>query len=252
VFRLILSPANVSETSVTLDAETAHYLQRVLRVRPKDKGQLVLKDKAVLDISVKAFNKNSLTFDLLSESPLPTPDYPLITLAQCLPKQDKMSSILKACTECGVSTFIPLISDRCVPQLTPNKETIRLKRWQTIIHSASLQSQQWAIPTLHPIQSLKDLGNHFETTDYDLKLVPWEEEGLQSSIKSVLASVKSPPKRVFILIGPEGGLTNEEVSFLKSLGCKGVSLGRSILRVEHAGLLACGFSKDSQKPSKTS
>lgn len=108
-------------------------------------------------------------------------------------------------------------------------------RWEKIAVEASKQSQRSYLPKFLAARNWQDAVGLLPS--YDLVVVPWEEEREQS-LKSVLREHPKRCERVALVIGPEGGLTEEEVSELKKLGALAVSLGRNILRTETAAVAA--------------
>ncbi len=215
---------------------------KVLRVSP---GQtlVILTPLEEICVEVVAISKK-LKAKVLSRSPLPVPLLS-IHLVQSLPKGDKIGDIIQSCTELGVSRITPVISARSVSSPDAGSAARKQERWQTIAESAATQSRQMRCPPVDAIVSLEDWQ---PDGDYDLKLVCWEETDVSVSLKSVLTGFVSPLAahaqagtsfRVVIVIGPESGLSDTEVAILKAKGLIPVSLGETILRVEHAGFYAC-------------
>ena len=113
------------------------------------------------------------------------------------------------------------------------------------MESAAEQSKQLKIPELSPPFHLSDLSKHVRASDYDLKLICWESE-ITTSIKQALHVFKQAKEgqeekrlQVAILIGPESGLTKHEVGQCQDQEFVSVSLGPTVLRVEHAAFFAC-------------
>ncbi len=175
---------------------------------------------------------------------LNAPERPELILVQGLAKGDKMETIIRHATELGVSAFIPLASSRCVMKLDSKKKDRKLDRWRSIARSAAQQSGQPFVPeVLSPMSVLQSAEALRGVTAV---LVCWEEAPTSKSIREALdrglVSHKILPAdaRVALVVGPEGGLSSDEVgAYLDANPCASlVSLGSSILRTETAGIVA--------------
>ncbi len=154
-----------------------------------------------------------------------------ITLYQGLPKSDKMDYIVQKATELGVKEIVPVEMDRCVAKLKPKDVDKKISRWQKIANEASKQSKRQRIPNVAmPIKLDKlNLDKH------DLIILLYENEQ-NNSLKDILTDTNV--KSVGVIVGTEGGLTEDEVCYLIKNGAKSVTLGNRILRTETAGI-AC-------------
>jgi len=164
-----------------------------------------------------------------------------VTLAQGLAKGDKMDFIVQKAVELGVVAIVPLAMEHSVVHLQEEREKKKIERWQKIAHSAAEQSKRDIVPKVYSVHTLREILQK----KFDLILLAYECE-TTVSMKDVLQ--KSGAQNILLIIGPEGGLTLEEVELAKKAGAKTVSLGRRILRAETASLvgLSCIFyEKDS-------
>ncbi len=228
--RLFCLESDIQQNTLQLSQDDSHYLKNVVRLSPKDSLELVTETR-LLTVTDLLLSKKHLEFIIKNEAKLPKEEPFHITLAQCLPKQDKFSDILRCCTELGVSAFIPVSSDRSIPKIEKQQE--KIQRWTSVLNSAASQSKQFKCPKMLPFATLKEL----DTAPYDCILIFWEVE--KKPLKHVLNTIQSHSvKRILVVIGPEGGLSTEEVDYLVKKGGLSVSLGKTILRVEHAGLAA--------------
>ncbi len=162
----------------------------------------------------------------------PANSLPHITIAQGVPKGQKMDFVVEKLTELGAASIIPLQSERTiVSDVSPNK----LERWRRLAKSAAQQCGRNDIPQIEDPLALRDLLARF--SDYDLVLLPWElAEG--APLRETLPTLLSEMQRVLVLIGPEGGFSHAEAEAARSAGAQLVSLGSRILRTETAGLVA--------------
>ncbi|HKZ18169.1 MAG TPA: 16S rRNA (uracil(1498)-N(3))-methyltransferase [Geobacteraceae bacterium] len=156
---------------------------------------------------------------------------PEITLYQGLPKGNKMEFILQKSTELGVSEIVPFVAGRSIPRLPKERESERLVRWQKIALEAARQSDRIIFPRVSP---LKEFSGVLDSSIHSVKLLLWEKE--QSTRLKPILSDLSPPESVAVMVGPEGGLTDEEAKAAMEAGFIPVTLGHRILRTETAAI----------------
>ncbi|GAC1616833.1 MAG: 16S rRNA (uracil(1498)-N(3))-methyltransferase [Ktedonobacteraceae bacterium] len=163
-----------------------------------------------------------------SESPI------RIVLCQGLLKSARFEWILEKGTELGVSVFSPILCRRSTAGLE-EAGSAKIQRWQRIIQEATEQCGRSRMPELLPIRPLKQALD--EMPHDALALIPWEEEHGQS-LRDALRAFNRQEKTVLLFIGPEGGLTLDEVKLAQRHGVQSVTLGQRILRAETAALAA--------------
>ena len=167
---------------------------------------------------------------------------PRVTLVQGLCKGSKMDSVIRHATELGVCKFMPFAANRSVLKLAGSRAQTKVARWQAIAKSAAMQAGQTRIPKVLQPASVQGLCEALK--NYDAVLVCWEQAQQTScALAQALApaaSTCSSNAKVAVVVGPEGGITQEEIDcFLSSIpNAKLISLGRSILRTETAGIVA--------------
>ena len=209
---------------IRLPDELKRHLQTVLRLQPGDKIQLF---NGAGQVATSILREGS-EVELQGVVDYPPPLCSLI-LIQGLPKGDKLELILQKGTELGVNKFYLTTMERSVGLLKSNRKQKRLERWQKIIQEAARQSRQYHLPQLTADTSLTEA---LSTVEADLKLLLWEESA--EPLEEVLPQL--PPQRIAVVVGPEGGISQQEADQAKSEGYRAVSLGPRILRTETAGL----------------
>jgi len=236
--QLFIVKSQVFDGYVTLFQDQFHYLTRVRRLKVGEKMDFVVENQTRLTVSVTSIQDPSVFFDLISEDHVKSDSPVSVTLVQCCPKQDKLSEIIDSCTQAGLSALIPVLSARSIVDYSPSKQEQKVQRWKTIAADASRQSQRSTVLDLSPILTFQEFATIGDSHQWDLKLVCWEEATV--SLRSVLDAFQAQanPVRVCLVIGPEGGLTAQEVQTLCAKGFLSVSLGSSILRTENAGFFA--------------
>ena len=157
-----------------------------------------------------------------------------ITLYQGLPKADKMELIVQKATELGACAVVPVAMSRCVVQLDQKDGRKKQERWQKIAREACKQSGRCEMMQVtEPIpfkQLLAKLAEH------EAAIVPWEDARGYSLAK--FHAEHPDVTDLAIVIGPEGGMSGEEIARMKDVNCRSVTLGPRILRTETAGLCA--------------
>ena len=227
-------------TTVCFDKNDFHYLTRVRRVKVGEVLDLIVDKTIEKNVKIMAIEKDSVTVKVLNESEIKGYRGVEVTLIQGLPKQDKFSDLLNSNTQIGVSRFIPVITKRSVVVYDEKQRVKKKKRWLDIIQSASQQSYSLSIPELSEIVEFNTFLEAYDSSFYELSLVAWEDEK-KTTLKTLLntLSLGENPLRIAVFIGPEGGVSSDEVDLLLKKGFISVSLGSTILRTETAGLVAC-------------
>jgi 16S rRNA (uracil1498-N3)-methyltransferase len=244
--RLFISSPSLDGVTIVLSKDQYHHLANVCRYSDGDKVEVIIDHSIKKVVEISSLEKGLLTIKkTVSEETLnPLPEK--VTIAQCLPKQDKMSDILRKCSELAALKFIPLRSKRSVIKIdSDSKERQKRDRWQKVVQSAAEQAHLSFVPEVTDIHTLTDISE-WDSNNYTLKLCCWEES--ERPLKEVLEEVvPTPPSHkenepsnkenevsILMVIGPEGGLSPQEASLLEESGFVLCSLGKSILRVENA------------------
>lgn len=213
--------------SHALPEAQAHYIGRVLRLAPGAAVQLFDGSGSEFCGVLSEVGKKHVLVELhehiegLAESPL------RIHLGQGLSRGERMDWAIQKATELGVSEITPIVSERCEVRLKDERADKRLAHWRQIAISACEQSGRSKLPQIHSPQLLAEWLAQLQA---DLKLVlhptaePW--------------SSHAKPQSLAFLIGPEGGLSDAEVSLAQGQGFHPARLGPRVLRTETAPLVA--------------
>ena len=157
-----------------------------------------------------------------------------VDIYQGLPKADKMELIIQKSIELGVNAIIPVEMKRCIVKLDSKSESKKIERWQKIAESAAKQSGRNLVPEIRNIIKIEEIAKL--TNTYDSIVVCYENEK-ENYIKNELLKLKNKENvKIAVVIGPEGGLEETEVEFLKQSGASVVTLGNRILRTETVAL----------------
>jgi 16S rRNA (uracil1498-N3)-methyltransferase len=157
---------------------------------------------------------------------------PQITVAQGVPKGQKMDFVVEKLTELGVASIVPLQSERTVvTDVGANK----LERWRRLAKTAAQQCGRADVPRIEDPLTLSELLAHFK--EYDPVLFPWELAD-RVPLRERLPSLVASAQRILVIIGPEGGFSHAEAQAAQDAGAQLISLGSRILRTETAALVA--------------
>jgi len=212
-----------------INGEEAHHLTRVLRVEPGQKFEISDNQRVYL-AEVESARKDLVSFAILEEIPAAVPSVHT-TLYAALIKFERFEWLIEKATELGVSAMIPVETARSEKGLE-RAASKRLPRWERIAREASEQSRRARLPV---IESSVDLAHALrQAADYRFVL----EETEAPPILSAFPEKRAPSDRVAILVGPEGGWTDDERARITCAGWRAVSLGANVLRAETAAIAA--------------
>jgi 16S rRNA (uracil1498-N3)-methyltransferase len=226
--RIYSAAALSSGLRTELDDQAFAHLIRVLRMNDGDPVRLFNGDGheyagQLCDVQKKS--ASVLVGDILRSEA----DTPLkLQLGQVVSKGDRMDFTIQKATELGISDITPLWSERCEVRLKGERLDKKMEHWQKVAISACEQSGRNRIPTIHQPQYFADWAKN-NNADVRLLLHPHRQKPLRDYPQ---------PASVALLVGPEGGFSEQEVEMAMSSGFAGLTLGPRILRTETAALAA--------------
>lgn len=222
-------PEKFTAAFVELTGDEHHHLSRVLHHKIGDRvtvvdgagnaavdGEIIFSDRAVTRIKIHVIKHK------LGEPAVH------LTLAQAVPKGARFDWVVEKATEIGVSAFIPLISEHS--EVNPGSG--KTERWRRLALAAMKQSCRSIWPDVNEPTPFFELCQTIKNFDLAILAHPTENDILKDLASQVM------PQKVLLMVGPEGGFTEEEIEFAQKSGCKLLSLGPRRLRSETAGLVA--------------
>lgn len=231
--RYFLPFEKTDEQLIKLPKETAHHLRTVLRAEVGTPAEFVFKDhQAYLGRVAKVDDGTWVTLESKLDENRSLPIR--ITIACGLPKGEKTQLITQKATELGVDRIIFFQSERSISKWNTEKQGKKVERLQTIAQNASEQSHRTDVPIIEYMPKLEQVL----ALPYDQKLVAWEEaakQGEQSKLVQVFNHL-TEGQTLLAIFGPEGGLSEQEVSLMNQAGVETAGLGPRILRTETAPL----------------
>ena len=213
-------------SEAVLDKDVHHHLLKVLRFPigsmitlfngdGYDYVAKIVSVNRICKVEVNTREKNN------SESSLD------LTLAQGIAKGEKMDFLIQKAVELGVNRIVPLQTERCVVRLKGEKIAKRIEHWQKIANHACAQSGRAVVVEVDTQKTLSELLSVKVSNGFVL----------HHQATNTLSNIK-PTSKATILIGPEGGLSEQEIELANGTGFQSVLLGKRILRTETASLAA--------------
>jgi len=229
VTRFLIRHEGIAGDHVTFDAEETRHLTRVLRLGPGDIVEAFDGMGSVLTVRLERASGRLAHGTLLAREALQSESPLRLTLAQSIPKGDKMEGIVRMATELGAARVVPLVTARTVVRVEPGRSGPRLSRWQRVAREAAKQSGRARIAEVTPPQTLAAWIAARDTEE--LLVCLWEDapEPLAPQLPP------QPVTRATVVVGPEGGLERAEAEALRAAGAVVGGLGPRILRTETAG-----------------
>ena len=212
--------------SYSFNSEDANHAIKVLRIEVGEIFRVSDGNGGWANVQVNEVTKRSLETTVLEvgrQEPLEIK----FTVVQALPKSDRAKEAVELLTEAGADVIVPWLANRSISR------TEVISKFATTAREASKQSRRLFIPQLH--ETVKEKGVIELIKNADLALV--FHESAQVKLSEIITP-ETKAKNVVIVIGPEGGITEEELATFAAAGAHVAGLGRPILRSAHAGLAA--------------
>jgi 16S rRNA (uracil1498-N3)-methyltransferase len=215
---------------VTVEGDEAHHAVAVRRLRVGE--QVVLTDGRGTAVQGAVASTGKRVFAVTVESVSVTEQAePSVVVVQAIPKGDRGELAVEVLTEVGVATVVPWAAARSVAVWKGERATKSLARWRATAREAAKQARRTWFPDVAELTSTADVAALVAAAD--LAVVLHEEATTAFGSLSVPAT-----GRVVVVVGPEGGLTEEEVAAFVAAGAVPVRLGTEVLRTSTAGLAA--------------
>jgi 16S rRNA (uracil1498-N3)-methyltransferase len=234
--RFYISPENWDPSVLVLRETEAHHARDVLRMRRGDRIVVFNGRGREITAEIVDLKKGEVRVRKLHETETP-PLRCRITLGQAIPKGKNMELIVQKAVEIGAAEITPLISERTIVDLEPKEAEQKRAKWQQIAIEAAKQCGQNWLPQVGTPRKLNDFFSH--QSAHDLRLIG----SLQPDavhLKKILADYieqhRDRPESVLMMVGPEGDFTPAELALAKTHGCRPITLGPIILRVETAAI----------------
>ncbi len=227
--RFPIAQSQIKNEIATITGPDYRHIVNVLRLRPGNNLTLFDKDGIEYEGEITEINRREVKILIKGSKIRETESKLNITILQGIPKGDKMDWIVEKSTELGVTRIIPIITER-----SQVRESHKIQRWQRIADESIKQCGRFRAPrilqSMEFIEAIK-LNDHSE-----LKLIFYEKS--QDKLRNQIKMVSQGIDDVTLLIGPEGGFSENEVKLAIEEGFIPIGLGPRILRTETAGIVA--------------
>jgi 16S rRNA (uracil1498-N3)-methyltransferase len=230
-----VEPEELARPVVSITGQEARHMGKVLRLKP---GMVVgLSDGGGLqgEARIDKMTREQVDLTVLRRYPSPREPRGELVVAQAMLKDQKMDLLLRQLTELGMTTWRPFISVRSVPQPDARRQAARSERWQRIAREAVKQCRRGRVPSIETVGAFVDVleaSRRFAT-----RILFWE--GARRPLPSAAEGTVDRTSAVLVMVGPEGGFTEEEAVAAEGAGFRLASLGPRILRAETAAIAAC-------------
>ena len=234
--RFFVSPDSVGENTIIIDnREDLHHMSKVLRLREGDKVDVSDTIRWEYSCIISSIDKNEAVLQIVDKQNFASEPETRITLFQGVPKGNKFETIVQKCVELGVDSIQPVFMDRTVV-VDKGNYTKKVDRLNKIAAETVKQCKRGIIPQVMDPVKVPEMIESFG--ELDLVLFPYENErGI--TIKDVLRDEQGAgATHVGVVIGPEGGFSDKEAEAIVKGGGISVSLGKTTLRTETAGMAA--------------
>jgi 16S rRNA (uracil1498-N3)-methyltransferase len=231
--RFFVTESSLEGDLVRLGAEQAHQVRHVLRLEPG--AALVVLDNTgfAYDVTLEELAGRQATGRITGKRLASGEPNRQITLFQSLLAREKFETVLQKGAEVGVSRFVPVQTDRSLLR-AKHIDDRKTARWQRILTEAAEQSHRGRIPELVPAVAFAEALTQAGQSERVLIAAPCDES---PALREALVQEDRTPASVAILVGPEGGFTEQEVALAEEKGAVAISLGPRILRTETAAIV---------------
>jgi 16S rRNA (uracil1498-N3)-methyltransferase len=223
----------VGELAV-VDGDEGFHAANVRRIRSGEELDLGDGDGTVAHCVVEDVGKGRLTALVLDRRTLPVA-LPAVTVVQALPKSDRSELAIELATEAGADAFVGWQASRCVARWESSAKVDKgLRRWDAVARSAARQSRRPYIPSINGVVSTAELVQGVR--DGGATALVLHESATAKLTELTMAQADS----LLLIIGPEGGIADDEIAALSDAGATAVRLGPTVLRTSTAAAVALG------------
>lgn len=234
--RFFVRSIDENKPTVWLGGSEVKHIKTVLRLKPGDMIRLFDGSGSEYEAVIKHLSTTKTELVIARKVAATVESYPQLIVAQGFLRQKKMDTLVRQLCELGMTQWMPFFSERSVPRPDEKRLAARLQRWQKIVQESFKQCGRSILPEITPPVSFEEVLAVGQACE--LKFIFWENESRPLPQKSGIRT-KKLGHRIFVVLGPEGGFTPQEIEKAKGCGFEVAGLGPRILRAETATLAAC-------------
>lgn len=236
--RFFINRQQIRKDEAFLSGYQARQIHQVLRLRAGDRITVLDNEGWEYEIELQSARPDHVSGRVIKSWQVESEPRLHLTLYQSMLKKDRFEWIVQKGTELGVSSFVPMVTERSVVRHNRLKRN-KMVRWQRIIREAAEQSGRGFLPTLsQPVDFATAVE---EIQPGALAMIPWTGEGeatIATIVRARYAQDASPPGQIALFLGPEGGFSDDEIERARSADILPITLGPRILRAETAAIVA--------------
>ncbi|MDY6904556.1 MAG: 16S rRNA (uracil(1498)-N(3))-methyltransferase [Thermodesulfobacteriota bacterium] len=214
----------------TINGPDARHITHVLRMKQGDEIAMFDGNGYTLKARIDMLSPKRVAVTITDVRPCETESPIHITIGQALLKDKKMDGLIRQLTELGMNEWLPFTAERSIPDPGRMRVHTRIERWQTIARESLKQCERGVLPQIHGPVAFDDVLSSIDNYDLGIIFTDKSAPGLEK--------IKPSISRVLILIGPEGGFTNDEIEQARSRGFVTAGMGPRILKADTAAVAA--------------
>lgn len=229
---------NISEKKIHIKGDTFHYLKKVLRMKEGDVFSGFDGTGSEYTIAVRTAENDFLEGAVLESKKKIDVETPFnLQLFQSIPKSGKMDFIVREVSQLGVKKMVPVVSMRVIGSFTSEKTSRKIERWRKIAAESSKVSGRECVTEISEVMKFEDAVR----TKSDVFIIFWERAA--TPLRQIMQGLPAlrTDALIKIFVGPEGGYTEEETALAENCGAVTASIGKRILKVETASVIAAAL-----------
>ncbi len=240
--KFFIKQNQIENNQIKIIGNDINHIKNVLRAKVGEEIEICNSDLQENYIcKIKTIEKEKINLEIIEKISSISESNIKVTIFQGIPKADKMELIIQKSVELGVYDITPVEMKRCVVKLQEKDKIKKVERWQKISEVAAKQSGRDYIPKVNNCIRLKEILN--QRSEYDEIILAYEKEK-ENTLKQEISQIKqkfnsklkAEELKIGIIIGPEGGIDEEEEKMLRENGIRVITLGNRILRTETVAL----------------
>ena len=233
--RFFVSPDILNGGRIVLTDSQAHQIRDVLRMTSGDKIVVLDNTGCEYTVSLIKLDRREVIGEVINKTESEGEPKTRITLYQSILAREKFEWVLQKCTEIGICSFVPVVTQRSIVRRPESVTIKKMSRWQSIITEAAEQSGRGRIPTLENPLNFTDILSGLD--NFDCSVIGSAQIDTPD-LRGIIKGKDSELKKIALFIGPEGGFTEKEIADAGGRGAKVFSLGKRVLRTETAAIVA--------------
>lgn len=234
--RFFVSPEEIQDNEVHFSASVSRQISRVLRLNEGSRVLVLDNSGYEMQTDLVEINEAGCSGNIVSKELCKAEPRAELLMILSVTQREKFEWMLQKCTEVGVTAFLPVITSRSLNQKKTDVIS-KYPRWNSILKEAAEQSGRGIIPKLLEVGTFDEVLRSVPP-EYPLCLIPWEDER-QKMLDDLLKG--KCQRKIAVMIGPEGGFPESEVEQATRAGFFPVTLGKRILRMETAAVVAAAL-----------